>query len=176
MRISQDRKPLPPCPADGPGIETPVAAIAAQPRHPAGGWGWSLALHYRLRRMRRGRFTGGCPHQGRSAKCADRSNAGEMRLGDQAFRLYQGNRRPRTDGPEPSRAAVRFLSAMTSPTKQCLESFRIWAAFHFPSAATRPAWLTISTNPAMCGSGWRICLTTKLRRDDDRKRGYLSVG
>jgi hypothetical protein len=28
----------------------------------------------------------------------------------------------------------------------------------------------------MCGSGWRICLTTKLRRDDDRKRGYLSVG
>jgi trehalose 6-phosphate phosphatase len=100
MRISQDSEALPPMPRRWTGIETP----ARRHRQLSPGIlledkGYSLALHPGWRRMGEGDLRGGVPDQGRSAECTDRSTAGEMRLRDQAFRLYQGNRRPRTDGP-----------------------------------------------------------------------------
>jgi len=102
MRISQDSEAVaihaPPMDRE---LKRRLAAIARlSPGILLEDKGYSLALHYRLAPHAEKRdLRGGVPDQGRSAQCADRSAAGEMRLRDQAFRLYQGDRRPRIDGP-----------------------------------------------------------------------------
>ena len=60
--------------------------------------GYSLALHYRLApHAEKAIYAGGLADPSRSAECADRGAAGQMRVRDQAFRLQQGDRRARID-------------------------------------------------------------------------------